>query len=141
MFNSCATPAGKNVILPMATSWRWADHAFQSLMCPLAVGWDGNVWRMGSAMISSSLLDLDWPEEAVPNHRGNQDTAQISARAKAVSSSPCFTAFSNLSPRRTISQLPFFLFLFGNQESLSRQFIWWNWRHSMQRLHILLRRR
>lgn len=93
MFISCAKPAGKNVILPMAISWRWVDRASQSLMCPLAVGWDGNAWRMGSAMISSSLLDLDWPEEAVPNRRGNQGTAQISARAKVVSSSLCFIAF------------------------------------------------
>lgn len=39
-------------------------------------------------MMLNSLLDLGWLEEAVPNRRGNQDTARISARAKAVSTSP-----------------------------------------------------
>lgn len=108
MFGSFATPVGKSVILPMAMSWRWVDRAFQSLMCPLAVGWDGNAWRMRSAMTSSSLLDLGWPEEAVPNRRGNQDTAQISVRVKVVSSSHHFTASSKLNLRRKISQLPIF---------------------------------
>lgn len=72
----------------MAISWRWVGHAFQNLMCPLAVGWDGNAWLMVSAMMLNSLPDLGWLEEAVPNRRGNQDTVRISARAKAVSSSP-----------------------------------------------------
>lgn len=44
----------------------------------------------------NSLLDLGWLEEAVPNRRGNQDTVRISARAKAVSVSPCFTASNSL---------------------------------------------
>lgn len=71
-------------------------------MCPLAVGWDGNAWPMGYAMILNSLLDLDWLEEAVPNRRGNQDTVRISARTKAVSTSPCFTTSNNLNLRRNI---------------------------------------
>ena len=84
----------------MAISWRWVGHAFQSLMCPLAVGWDGNAWLMGSAMMLNSPLDLAWLEEAAPNRRGNQDTVRISARAKAVSISCCFTASNSFNLRR-----------------------------------------
>lgn len=59
-------------------------------------------------MMSSSLLDLDWPEEAVLNRLGSQDTAQISVMAKAVSSFHCFIASSNLYLRHTTSQFPLF---------------------------------
>lgn len=49
-------------------------------------------------MMLNFLLDLGWLEEAVPNRRGNQDTVPISAKAKAVSISPCFAASINLEP-------------------------------------------
>ncbi len=85
MFIGFAKLADRSFIPPMAMSRHWAGYAFRSSTCPFAAGWAGNAWRKRSAMIPSSLLDSNWPEEAAPNRHEYRDTAQNSAMAIAVS--------------------------------------------------------